>query len=117
MKPWVKNVAVKLAATSSYPRYQHGAAIERGGNILALGVNSAKPHRLNTARSTTHAEEHALKLAGEAASGASLYVARVTKGKIAHSRPCEECQALIREAGVRRVYYSIDAQTWAEFEL
>jgi len=53
-----------------------------------------------------HAETKVLKKAGY---GATLWVARVLKnGKTwAMAKPCPKCQALIRNKGVKRVYYTI----------
>jgi tRNA(Arg) A34 adenosine deaminase TadA len=46
--------------------------------------------------------------------GAILYVARVHKDKetIAMAKPCKRCQALIRNYGVKKVYYTIGQNEW-----
>jgi tRNA(Arg) A34 adenosine deaminase TadA len=57
-----------------------------------------------------HAEARVLKKAGH---GAILWVARVTRdGAWKMAKPCEKCQALIRNHGVKKVYYTIAPNEW-----
>lgn len=61
---------------------------------------------------TFHAEERAIRnaqaLVGEDLSGMVLYVARSYKnGKPAMSKPCDNCDRLIREAGIKKVIYTL----------
>lgn len=52
-----------------------------------------------------HAEARAT---AKADVGSILYVARVTRdGQWAMSRPCSKCQAIIRNRGIEKVYYTI----------
>jgi deoxycytidylate deaminase len=47
--------------------------------------------------------------------GATLYVARVLrrdKETWANAKPCGRCQALIRNYGVKKVYYTIGPNEW-----
>ena len=116
MKRWVKNLAAKTALESIYPKYQHGAVIERGGNVIGKGCNVVRYSDPDTACSSTHAEVAALNEASTT-EGADLYVARVTGHKLALSRPCKKCEMAIRAAGIKRVYYSIANNEWAELIL
>lgn len=57
-----------------------------------------------------HAESRVLRKAGH---GATLWVARVTRnGEWKMAKPCEKCQALIRNHSVKRVYYTIAPNEW-----
>jgi tRNA(Arg) A34 adenosine deaminase TadA len=46
--------------------------------------------------------------------GSVLYVARVLKDREtwANAKPCPKCQALIRNMGVKRVYYTVGPNEW-----
>ena len=45
---------------------------------------------------------------------ATLYVARIGRNnKIAMSRPCKACQIAIKDAGIRRVVYTVDGSTYS----
>jgi cytidine deaminase len=57
-----------------------------------------------------HAEARAT---GKADWGSTFYVARVTRdGQWAMSRPCKKCQAIIRNRGIAKVYYTIGPGEW-----
>lgn len=59
-------------------------------------------------RVSVHAEIDALRKAPRA-SGGILYIARVGRsGNVGLARPCEDCQAALLAAGVKRVVYTID---------
>jgi cytidine deaminase len=66
--------------------------------VVAVGYN----------RGRTHAEVQALsKLWPSKRAGVRLYSIRVTPGgRLAMARPCALCQAYMRDAGVKDVYYT-----------
>ena len=70
------------------PNPMVGAVIVRGGRIVAAGW-----HRK---AGTSHAEVHALRMAGELAKGATLYVTL---------EPCPMCAGAILNAHLPRVVY------------
>ena len=76
--------------TSPTPR--GGAVIVRDGSIVAEGW-----HRK---AGTPHAEVHALRMAGDLAKGATLYV---TLEPCAHVGRTGPCAVAVRDAGIRRV--------------
>jgi len=107
--------ALQLAKTSKY-RHQHGAIIVKNGNVISQGVN----YKVNNPRQITdpktgagiHAEVAAIKASrGADLNGAVIYVARVSKcGDPVMSKPCDRCQNSLREAGIKKVYYTIDSE-------
>lgn len=106
--------AKKVASTSSV-REKHGAVAVRGGRVVGVGVNSYQnDHNLFDIlpfNRTTHAEQACLRAIGENARGAVMYVARVNRdGEEKMSKPCSMCQKALREAGVRKVVYTIESE-------
>jgi len=96
--------AVRLAATDCHTNknfFIGCIALRRDGVYVRSKNSRVKDPNLNG-----HAEAKALKKAGR---GSILWVARVLKdGKTwAIAKPCKKCQALIKNKGVKRVYYTI----------
>ena len=106
------NRAIEAAKTSKCNQ-KHGAVIKAGGRILAVEVNRkrndptivADPKR----EAAVHAEIAALRSCGNTSvAGGTIYVARWgKKNKPLMSKPCERCQAALREAGIKKVIYTI----------
>ena len=106
MKTWIIERSVKLAKTSTYHPYLHGAIVESGGRVLAMATNSARPFK---GAFSTHAEIAALAKAGLLAKDADLYVSRFCpSGRMGLSRPCPDCHKAIEAAGIKRVFYSTE---------
>ena len=111
--------AIKLSRLSDYPQFKHGAVITKNGNVLGMGVNrmvnnpgSISDDEVAKKHASIHAEVAALKACGKAnLTGATIYVARTSRifSRPAMSKPCENCQEALREAGIKRVYYTIDS--------
>lgn len=108
-------LALKLAETSEVPN-RHGCVVTRGGSVLAMGVNKVRnPQFIIDSSSTNtyngnltvHAEVDALSRI-EDASNCTVYVARISKtGVPMFSRPCEHCERLLNDLGVKRVVYTV----------
>ena len=107
--------AMKLAKISTC-KQKHGAIIIKGGSVLSVGINRNKNNPTFVGEATKNWSVHAEAAAIKACAGADLrnaiiYVARINK---AHepmmSKPCQKCEKLIREAGIRKVVYTIDSQ-------
>ena len=61
-------------------------------------------------RVSVHAEQDALSRCGDP-KGAILYVARIGRsGNVGLAKPCGSCQRKLIKAGVKRVYYTVDAE-------
>lgn len=104
-------LAMKVAAMSKCVT-KHGAALYRGGSVLALGINTERNDHDFVEKSkildicSTHAEMSALSRVKDA-KGATIYVARVNRaGEARMSRPCAKCYRALEAAGVRRVVYT-----------
>ena len=104
-------------ATKSKARNTHGAVVVKGGRVLGTGWNRDRnsPNIIDPDRikhdCSYHAEEIAIREAGQNLKGAVIYVARVNKqGKDRDSKPCVKCSSLIQEAGIKRVIYTSEKE-------
>ena len=104
-----------VAEKSEYYPYKVGAVVFKGSRILSEGTNAIRGcARVSSEYKkfchTLHAEQDALsKLPPETVKGASIIVIRINNnaaGKISMGKPCEHCQKMIEELGIKNVYYS-----------
>lgn len=102
-------------AEASTCNQRHGAIVVKGGRVLSVGINRDKNHPENVPHPKTqaavHAEVAAVKACGDVdLHGATIYVARVNRaGDQMMSKPCERCQAFLRERGIKKIFYTIDS--------
>lgn len=114
--------ARNIAKMSDYPRHKIGCIVVYDNKIIGMGFNSKKTHPLqkvyNVERFSCdntphcmHAEVHAL--AGLIHNKAinwkkvSIYNYRETKdGCLAMSKPCPSCMKLIKDLGIKDIYYT-----------
>ncbi len=93
-----------------------GSVITKGGKSpISFGWNKMRsnPETLGEDfwKSTIDAEIDAMKKCNEETlKGATIYVARITKGgrELAMARPCHRCEAEIRRVGIKTVIYTIN---------
>lgn len=100
---YLLNMAAKIAQGGDKKKsYLLAAVIKRKDGAIVIAENIITKEQNPQA----HAEYRALR---KADLGCELYVARVLRknGQWAMARPCKHCQAIIRNKGVRRVYYTI----------
>ena len=95
-------------------KFRLGAVLVHRNSIVSVGMNSYKTHPLMAARTEwpfLHAEQNAIIRAGlDNCEGLDLYIARVLKNNdLAMSKPCDVCIKLIKDVGIRNVYYSTNA--------
>lgn len=115
--------AKAISELSDFPRVSVGCVVVYKHKIISSGYNSNKTNptqkRLNIHRfdvdtpATIHAEVAALlpliNRKDINFNDVSLYVYREYKnGDPALSKPCLSCMALIRQLGIRKLYYSGD---------
>lgn len=85
-----------------------------GGRVLSVGINTNRndPLIIGEAqlKNSIHAEVAALRAwGGTGLKNATIYVARLGKaGDPVYSKPCENCQKALKDAGVKKVIYTID---------
>lgn len=95
--------------------HNHCAIIAKGGKILSIGYNyhGSNPlteyYKIKGHTCTVHAEIDAIvsKRKKVRFEGAKIYVVRVkSDGSVAMSKPCEMCQHILYNYGIKRAYYS-----------
>jgi len=110
------NLAMSEALKSSC-EFRLGAVVFKGRkHILAVGHNHRRTHPLakciredESEANTTHAELDALIGCRwyDSVQGASIFVARLrADGSAGTARPCDQCQNILRETGIKRMYYT-----------
>lgn len=112
------NKALEASLDSDYHRIRIGAVVVSGNRLLSTGRNSVKAHTAQayynrqagriTCHNSRHAELDAIMRSNRASlKGATIYVGRwQLDGRLGMCRPCSSCCAAIREAGIRKVYYT-----------
>lgn len=93
-----------------------GAVLERGGRILAVAPNSQGSMKHGGYLYSRHAEGSVLL--NKNARGGSVYVYRSHQQTEAPllAKPCDRCAQRLRDAGVKKVFYSTVAG-WEEMKL
>lgn len=104
------NRATKIAKDSKC-RIKHGALLVNHGKVVAQFPNKWRNHPSNVSDpkkdSSRHAEAELLRNVKDA-QGMTVFVARVNNlGSIMISKPCSACEELLREAGIKKVIYSL----------
>lgn len=110
MKDKFFKLCKKLLPHSEHPQHKHAAVISYKSDVISVGFNKMKTSpRVYHKWGRIHAEAAAILAARTDLSGCDIYVYREKKdGTPAMSRPCPSCWLLLREVGIKRVYYSID---------
>ena len=96
-------------AESSKCRYRHGCVVVVDGKVIARATNKLVRDQTQGSWRTSHvhAEMAALAEAGDRASGAIVYVARVRKdGSPAESKPCKKCEGILKRRKVKKVVWT-----------
>ena len=104
-------LAKKLSFKSTH-RVKIGAVIARGKHVIGVGFNKInKTHPLITRRcphKKLHAEVDALiGIDRHLLRHAVIYVYRERlDGQIGMCKPCPDCQAILREVGIHKAFYT-----------
>ena len=93
--------------------YRIGACLTRGDEILEVRHNSYKTHPYLaklTKYPFLHAESHCLLAHGiDNCDGTTIYVVRTLRdGTPANAKPCDVCQGIMLDVGVKVCYYTQD---------
>lgn len=96
------DLAAKIAQGNTQAKtYLFGVVAERRDGAIVISTNL----RTKVPEHSAHAEYRVLRKAGF---GSVLWVARVTcDNQWALAKPCVKCQTLIKNKGVKKVYYTI----------
>lgn len=112
-KAWLTR-ATNLAKKSTQ-RHKHACIIVRGGSIQGFGINIGRniPGIIQEIDDLAyHAEIKALKNTIRT-DGAIAYIARVNSfGEQRMSKPCPNCMEALKNAGVKRVIYTINGSMY-----
>lgn len=115
------NAAKEVSKLSNHPRAKLGCVVVEHGRIISSGHNSfTKTHPLQKKLDKIRFDEDSTaKVHAEVAAllplinsridlnKASIYVYRAYKnGELACARPCAGCMSLIKQCGIKKVYYS-----------
>lgn len=123
--------AYKMAMTSDFPGFKIGCVLYYKGHIIGRGCNMNKTNpsqkkynkyrKFNKSprpvRDTGHAEVCAINSVQYTVAQTidwkkvKLYTYRICPGKPNHfglSRPCAGCMALIKEKGIKDIFYTTD---------
>lgn len=111
MKQKFFDLAKKLAKLSNHHSYKHGCVIVDKDKIVSVGTNLLKTHpKSNHPWNMVHAELAAIldhKFID--LKGCHAYVYRENlNGVIGNSKPCKYCEAVLKEAGIKKVFYTIE---------
>lgn len=117
--------AKEASLNSTFHQHHLGAALMYHGHMLSIGWNSYKTspvqmkynrHREeydNSWKDSLHAEIHCLSKARYLDidfSKASLFIYRQYKnGAYATARPCRACMQMIKDLGIKNIYYTTDS--------
>jgi len=112
----------KNASKHSTYKIRVGAVISNKKPI-AVGFNKKKSHpRFSNPEfnihSCIHAEASAVINSGRIdLNNYIIYIYREKKNRVpANARPCKECLKLLKEVGIRKIYYSIDEKPFYRME-
>ena len=114
--------AKSVSTFGSHHRHKVGAVVVMKHRIISSGCNNMKTHPLQKQYNkyrfdedsvhTCHAELVALLPLindGVDLSDASIFVHRSHKnGTLACARPCKSCMELIKDCGIRRIFYTTE---------
>jgi len=93
--------------------HQLCALVVRRNHILAVGYNLPKTHPISkdTTMQQLHAEMSAvLRCTPEELKGADIIVARCRpSGKPGLAKPCEICEGMLKDKGIRKVFYTVNS--------
>jgi deoxycytidylate deaminase len=102
-------LAKQIAELSDHPTYKMGALIGKQRPV-AIGANMMKSHPVFADGErwySIHAEMKALVNAKCSVDGHDIYVYREdAEGNPALAKPCDECMAVLIEAGIKNIYFS-----------
>lgn len=104
----MERILRKLASKSDHEHYRHSCIVVRGSNIIAQGFNKKFKHAEVSAIGVKHLRRP------NYFRGSRLYSFRFNKTGFGNSRPCNNCEHLIREVGIKSMIYWHDGNLITE---
>ena len=104
---WLSH-SVSIAQRAKHSQWRVGAIIVKNGRVLGSGTNRYRnnPARVDISGVSYHAEEVAIRKAGDV-DGATIYVGRITRsGKIGLALPCPRCQDDLFGSGISQAVWT-----------
>jgi len=110
---WKASMNAPGVGGSSRTAYRIGACLMLGDRVLQVRHNSYKTHPYLAALTKyphLHAESYCVLAQGiTECQDTTMYVVRTLKdGTLANAKPCEVCQKIMLDVGVRLCYYTQD---------
>lgn len=107
----ILRAAQKVATQSECENFRHAALLFRGKKVVSKGTNRLKTHPKGSGyHKRIHAESAAIFSAirqGIDPSGYNILVVRINKeNKLRLSKPCPDCQNLIKEHNIKKIFFS-----------
>lgn len=116
--------AVELVKTHKFDNsneYKLCSLIVKGGKVLSIGYNSrdwnsmTEAYKVHDWCSSTHAEMAAIlaKRKKVRFEGSKIYVVRLrADGSLGMAKPCQMCENVLRNYGIKRAIYSIETNEY-----
>lgn len=109
-------ITKKIALTSEFKTFKHGAILVKGGNIFSQSCNKYNYSRFcnkfkcRPGNVTIHAELGTiLGIDKSVTTNATIYVCRIgVDNTFRLSKPCNMCQECARYVGISKIVYSIN---------
>ena len=94
--------------SKGYGTFHHGSIIVTNNRILGRGYNHPRTTYNGKQQLSMHAEVCALSRSHiKPRKTLDIYVVRINNaGSLVQSRPCSKCIPILKDIGVRKVYYS-----------
>ena len=114
-------LAKNVSKYSNYP-LQMGAVIVDKNHPIAVGFNIKKTHPTFanpeiTISGCIHAEIRAIMNCGFEVTGCDIYIYREHKDAVpALARPCEMCYNILKDYGIKRIFYTINEYPYYKVE-
>ena len=113
-------MAAKVAGQNrTCVQHRHGAVLVKGGSVISYSTNKnalkwwvARFRHRDRGHATKHAEVGCIhNIDRSKTTGSTLYVARIgNTGNLLMSEPCPMCKRALANAGIKKVYYTLNEE-------
>ncbi len=104
-------LATELAKKVEF-NVRHGCVIFKGNRVISTGYNQIRycnklDKKYRKWINSLHAEQKAIIFSNDDLRRCSILVVRLNNNnELKNSRPCSKCLGLIKDVGIRNIYYS-----------